>query len=53
MAEEWSRLDAVHFPFAKDISLELSAHDDRVDFFTGVELILPGIRQVLQKPIAD
>lgn len=47
MAEEWSRLDAAIFPFTQDISSQLSAHDDRDDFLTGVDLILAGIQQSL------
>jgi len=43
MATVWSQLDADEYPFARSVSGQLRAHDDRVDFLTGIDLILTGI----------
>jgi AcrR family transcriptional regulator len=43
MAQDWSNLDAGSFQFTRSIAAQLPAHDDRVDFLTGLDLILSGI----------
>ncbi len=43
MATVWSQLDADEYPFARSVAGQLRAHDDRVDFLTGIDLILTGI----------
>jgi AcrR family transcriptional regulator len=39
----WSKLDPNEYPFARSIAGQLRAHDDRMDFLAGIELILKGI----------
>lgn len=39
----WSQLDPQEYPFVRSIAGQFSAHDDRVDFHTGIDLILGGI----------
>jgi AcrR family transcriptional regulator len=43
VANTWSGLDPAEYPFACSIAGQLSAHDDRADFLTGIDLILKGI----------
>jgi len=43
MATTWSHLDPDDYPFARSVAAQLRAHDDRVDFLAGVDLILRGI----------
>jgi AcrR family transcriptional regulator len=43
MSSEWSQLDPDEYPFARSIAGQLRAHDDRMDFLTGIDLILRGI----------
>lgn len=43
VAATWSALDADAFPFTRAIAQRMSAHDDREDFLTGIDLILAGI----------
>jgi AcrR family transcriptional regulator len=42
-ATAWSKLDPDEYPFTRSITGQLRAHDDRVDFLVGVDLILRGI----------
>jgi AcrR family transcriptional regulator len=39
----WSQLDPDVYPFARSIAGQLPAHDDRMDFLAGINLILRGI----------
>ncbi len=43
MATRLSKLDPDEYPFTRSITGQLRAHDDRVDFLVGVDLILRGI----------
>ena len=43
VATAWSRLDPDEYPFARSVAGQLLAHDDRVDFLAGIDLILRGI----------
>jgi hypothetical protein len=39
----WSQLDPEEYPFARSVAGQMRAHDDRVDFLAGIDLILRGI----------
>ena len=39
----WSQLDPHEYPFARSLAGQLRAHDDRMDFLAGIDLILKGI----------
>lgn len=39
----WLQLDAEEYPFTRSVAAQLPAHDDRVDFLAGIDLILGGI----------
>jgi len=39
----WSQLDPEEYPFARSLAGQLRAHDDRMDFLAGINLILKGI----------
>jgi AcrR family transcriptional regulator len=39
----WSQLDPDEYPFARSVVGQLRAHDDRIDFLAGIDLILRGI----------
>lgn len=39
----WSQLDPHEYPFVRSVAGQLRAHDDRVDFLAGIDLILDGI----------
>jgi AcrR family transcriptional regulator len=43
VATAWSQLDPDKYPFTRTLAGQLRAHDDRVDFLAGVDLILSGI----------
>jgi AcrR family transcriptional regulator len=43
MATAWSQLDPDEYPFARSVAGQLRAHDDRMDFLAGIDLILKGI----------
>jgi AcrR family transcriptional regulator len=43
VATAWSGLSPTDYPFARSMAGQLRAHDDRVDFLAGVDLILGGI----------
>jgi AcrR family transcriptional regulator len=40
----WNELDPVEYPFTRSVAGHLRAHDDRIDFLAGIDLILGGIR---------
>jgi hypothetical protein len=39
----WSQLDPDEYPFTRSVARRMSAHDDRVDFLVGIDLMLDGI----------
>jgi AcrR family transcriptional regulator len=39
----WSQLNPKEYPFARSVAEALRIHDDRVDFITGIDLILKGV----------
>ena len=39
----WSQLDPDEYPFARSVAGQLRAHDDRMDFLAGINLILRGV----------
>ncbi|MGF6535604.1 AcrR family transcriptional regulator [Paraburkholderia sp. GAS206C] len=39
----WSQLDPDEYPFTRSVARQMSAHDDRVDFLVGIDLMLDGI----------
>jgi AcrR family transcriptional regulator len=43
VATAWSQLDPDEYPFARSVAAQLPAHDDRMDFLAGIDLILRGI----------
>lgn len=43
VATAWSQLDPREYPFARSVAGQLRAHDDRMDFLAGIDLILRGI----------
>jgi hypothetical protein len=43
VSTQWSQLDPDEYPFARSVAGQLRAHDDRVDFIAGIDLILSGI----------
>ena len=43
VATTWSQLDPDEYPFTRSLAGQLRAHDDRVDFLAGIDLILSGI----------
>jgi hypothetical protein len=43
MSTVWSQLDPDEYPFARSVAGQLRAHDDRMDFLAGIDLILRGI----------
>jgi AcrR family transcriptional regulator len=40
----WSQLDPDQYPFTRSVAGRLRAHDDRLDFLAGIDLILNGIK---------
>ena len=44
MSTAWSQLDPKEYPFARSVARQIRDHDDRVDFLTGIDLILSGIK---------
>jgi AcrR family transcriptional regulator len=42
----WSQLDPHEYPFTRSVAGQLPAHDDRMDFLAGIDLILRGIRSL-------
>lgn len=45
----WAQLDPDEFPFARSVAEKPRAHDDRVDFLTGIDLILSGITSLQRR----
>jgi AcrR family transcriptional regulator len=43
VATVWSQLDPNEYPFTRSMAGPLRAHDDRIDFLAGIDLILSGI----------
>jgi AcrR family transcriptional regulator len=43
VATEWLKLDPKKYPFTRSVARQVRAHDDRVDFLAGIDLILRGI----------
>ena len=43
VANAWSQLDPHEYPFTRSVAGLVRAHDDRVDFLAGIDLILKGI----------
>ncbi|HLH01907.1 MAG TPA: TetR family transcriptional regulator [Bryobacteraceae bacterium] len=43
VATMWSQLNAREYPFTRSLAVRLRTHDDRLDFLTGIDLILRGI----------
>jgi AcrR family transcriptional regulator len=43
VATIWSQLDPHEYPFTRSLAGQVRAHDDRVDFLAGIDLILKGI----------
>jgi AcrR family transcriptional regulator len=46
VAAMWSQLDPHEYPFTRSIAGQVRAHDDRVDFLAGIDLILRGINSL-------
>jgi len=42
----WSQLDPDEYPFARSVAGQLRAHDDRMDFLAGIDLILNGLESL-------
>jgi hypothetical protein len=40
----WSQLDPQEYPFVRSVARQIRDHDDRIDFLTGIDLILSGIK---------
>ena len=43
MSTVWSQLNPEEYPFTRSVASQLRAHDDRVDFLVGIDLMLGGI----------
>ena len=43
VAKRWSQLDPQEYPFTRSLAGHVRAHDDRIDFLAGIDLILRGI----------
>jgi AcrR family transcriptional regulator len=43
MSTVWLQLDPAEYPFVRSVADQLRAHDDRMDFLAGIDLILRGI----------
>lgn len=43
LSAAWLQLDPLEYPFTRSVAARLPAHDDRVDFLAGIDLILRGI----------
>jgi AcrR family transcriptional regulator len=57
MSTAWLQLDPGEYPFARSVAGQLRAHDDRMDFLAGIDLILRGIgsprRRLLNKQTSE
>ncbi len=49
----WTKLDPIEFPFARSVAGQLNAHDDRIDFLAGIDLILSGIASLGRRSKQD
>jgi Tetracyclin repressor-like, C-terminal domain len=43
VATMWSQLDPQEYPFTRSLAGQVRAHDDRMDFLAGLNLILRGM----------
>jgi AcrR family transcriptional regulator len=43
VAAAWSQLDPREYPFTRSVAGRMRDHDDRIDFLSGIDLILRGI----------
>ena len=43
LSNRWLQLDPKKYPFTLSVAAQLPAHDDRMDFLAGIDLILKGI----------
>ena len=43
VAAMWSQLDPREYPFTRSLAGHVRAHDDRLDFLAGIDLILRGV----------
>jgi AcrR family transcriptional regulator len=43
VATAWSKLNPHEYPFTRSVAGQVRAHDDRMDFLAGIDLILKGI----------
>jgi len=43
LSTAWLQLDPQEYPFARSVAGKMRTHDDRVDFLSGIDLILRGI----------
>jgi len=48
IAAQWMKLDPAAYPFMRRMAVQLPAHDDRVQFLAGIDLILIGIEAAKQ-----
>jgi len=46
LSTAWSQLDPDEYPFARSVAGQLRAHDDRMDFLAGIDLILNGLESL-------
>jgi AcrR family transcriptional regulator len=57
MSTAWLQLDPGEYPFARSVAGQLRAHNDRMDFLAGIDLILRGIgsprRRLLNKQTSE
>jgi AcrR family transcriptional regulator len=44
VSNAWSQLDPDRYPFTRSVAGQLRTHDDRMDFLSGIDLILGGIK---------
>jgi hypothetical protein len=44
----WEQHDPAEYPFVHQVATQLREHDDREQFFAGIDLILAGIETVLR-----
>jgi AcrR family transcriptional regulator len=43
VSSAWTKLDPDQYPFVRSVAGQLPAHDDRMDFLAGIDLILSGL----------
>ncbi len=43
VSDVWLQLEPTEYPFTRSVASQLAAHDERVEFLAGVDLILSGI----------